>query len=45
MGAKIQLGGLKLGLFSVKYQLFTELCVTTLLKKPIVEHITMPINM
>ncbi|EAR00473.1 hypothetical protein FB2170_08209 [Maribacter sp. HTCC2170] len=33
-GAKIQLGGLKLGLFNVKNQSFTELWVAKLDKKP-----------
>jgi hypothetical protein len=34
-GANIQLGGLKLGLFRVKYQSLTELCVAKLARNPI----------
>jgi len=34
-GAKIALGGLKLGLFKVTYQSVTELCVAKPDKKPI----------
>jgi hypothetical protein len=35
-GAKSQLGGLKLGLFSVTNHVFTELCVAALARKPII---------
>lgn len=34
-GPKTQFGGLKLGLFNVKYQSLTELCVAKLDKNPI----------
>jgi hypothetical protein len=33
-GANTQLGGLKKGLFKVRYQSFTELCVANPDKKP-----------
>lgn len=33
-GAKSQFGGLKLGLFKVRYQVLTELCVAKLDRKP-----------
>jgi len=38
-GAKSQLGGLKLGLFSVGNHVFTELCVAVLARKPIMRQI------
>lgn len=43
-GANNQLGGLKLGLFKVTYQSFTEVCVAVLAKKPTNKHMAMLIT-